>query len=211
MGSLITVRVIIPTGWWQAMKKQHGGQVVNTSRFSRNAIVYLSVVYYLMNEFKDIIKTTIALATLIGNAFIIYLLLYDPLAQLLINRNQPYNFPESNTLMHAATLIIIALLILTFFLLLLKIKKEYKLFIPAPVLTLTVVVALVVASLTAPASPNSTVGYTEGSYHYIIEIWWNKPDQQIYKRWKSVSPYDGKSDVQQLKYTLDSLSDTKGN
>jgi hypothetical protein len=163
-----------------------------------------------MKYLKDIITVIIVAGTLIVNALVVYVLLYDPFSQLLLNKNQPYHLPKPNTLIQAATLTTIGLLILSSIVLLVKVYKKKKLFIAAPLLTLLVTGALVTLSFAVPEYPGATSGYTQDGYYYKVELWWTTPNHvRTYKRWKSVSRYDGKSSSEEIKYKLDSLSITK--
>ena len=163
-----------------------------------------------MKYLRDILKVIIVLGTLVINAFLIYILLYDPLSQVLINNNQPYYRPDSNGFIQIVTLLIIGLLILTSIFLLIKIYKKQKVLLIAPLFTLLIVCALFMVSFTSSKYPSSISGYLQDGYYYKIEIWWHMPNHMtIYKRWKSVLPYDGKLGAEQLKYKLDSLSNTR--
>jgi hypothetical protein len=161
------------------------------------------------NSLRDIAKPFIILGTLIFNFFLIWILLHDPFSQLLLDKNQPYYIPEEHSLISDLTISIIALLIITSIILLVRIYKQKKIFYFAPLLTLLTIVALFIISSTTLKYPSSTSGWVENRYYYKMEIWWGRSDnKKIYKRWKSVLPYDGKSNPDELKYKLDSLSIT---
>jgi hypothetical protein len=162
-----------------------------------------------MKDLRDILKVIIVLGTLVINAVLIYVLLYDPLSQVLVDKNQPYYLPDSNGFIQIVTLLIIGLLILTSFFLLIKIYKKQKVFLIAPLFTLLIICALFMVSFISPKYPGSISGYEKDGYYYKIEIWRYMPNHMIYKRWKSVLPYDGKLSTEQLKYRLDSLSNTR--
>jgi hypothetical protein len=163
-----------------------------------------------MKDLRDTLKVIIVLGTLVINAILIYVLLYDPLSQALVDKNQPYYLPDSNGFIQIITLLIIGLLILTSIFLVLKIYKKQKVLLIAPLFTLLIICALFMVSFTSPKYPSSISGYEKDGYYYKIEIWWNMPNHMtIYKRWKSALPYDGKLSTEQLKYKLDSLSNTK--
>jgi len=163
-----------------------------------------------MKDLKDIIKVLIVLGILVVNAFVIYILLYDPFGRILIEENQPYNLPKSNTFIEAITLITIVLLFLSSIVLLIKIYKTQKIFAPAPLLTLLVIGAIRMVSLNVPKYPSSISGYFRDGYYYIEETWWNMPNRmRIHKKWKSIFPYDGKSSSDEIRYKLDSSSITK--
>ena len=162
-----------------------------------------------MKNFRDIVKNLVVLGTLLFNFFIIWILLHDPFSQILLDKNQPYYIPESHSLIFNVTQLVIALLIITSIILLVKIYKKKKIFYFAPLFTLLVIVVLFIISSTALKYPSSTSGWVKNRHYYKMEIWWNTPDhKRTYKLWKSVLPYDGKSDPDKIKYKLDSLSIT---
>ena len=163
-----------------------------------------------MKDLRDTLKVIIVLGTLLINALLIYGLLYDPLSQVLVDKNQPYYLPDSNGFIQIVTLLIIGLLILTSIFLLMKIYKKQKVLLIAPLFTLLIICAIFIVSFISPKYPSSISEYEKDRYYYKIEIWWNMPNHmRIYKRWKSALPYDGKLSAEQLKYKLDSLSNTK--
>lgn len=164
-----------------------------------------------LTDIKDSIKPVIALGTLVLNSLLVYVLLYDPLSQFLIDKNQPYNIPSSQTVT-AITFTLIALLIITSIILLIEIARKQKIFIYAPILSLTVVITIFSASYFSLSYPSSTSEYTKDGYYYKMEIWWNTADhKKTYKRWRSITLYDGHSNPDELKYKLDSLSITADN
>jgi hypothetical protein len=133
--------------------------------------------------------------------------MHDPFSLILLDKKQPFYIPEPHPLVYYITLLIIAILIITSIILLVKIYKKKKIFYFAPLFTLLVTVALFIISFTTLKYPSSTSEWTENNHYYKMEIWWGRPDHmKIYKRWKSISPYDGKSNPDKLNYELDSLS-----
>ena len=157
---------------------------------------------------KDLIKIIIAFATLGLNFILVFALLYDPLSQFLIDKNQPYKIPSS-TIITAITFTIIALVIVTSIISIFKIIKRQKIFIYSPIFSLTVLITIIAASYLSLDYPSSTTEYSKDGYYYKMEIWWNLPNnRRIYKRWRSVQPYDGKSNTDDLEYKLDSLSNS---
>lgn len=157
----------------------------------------------------DIANPVIILGTLIFNFFLIWILLYDPFSQILLDKNQPYYIPERHSLIVIITISVIALLVVTSFVLLVRIYKQKRIFYFAPLLTLLTIVALFIISSTSLKYPSSTSEWVENRYYYKMEIWWGRSDnKKIYKKWKSILPYDGKSNPNELRYRLDSLSIT---
>ena len=164
-----------------------------------------------LKDTKDSIKLVIALGTLVLNFLLVYILLYDPLSQFLIDKNQPYNIPSSRTIT-AITFSLIASLILTSIILLVEIARKQKIFIYAPILSLAVLISICLISYFSLAYPSSTSEYVKNGYYYKMEIWWNTSDhKKTYKRWRSITLYDGHSKPDKLKYKLDSLSITTDN
>ena len=158
---------------------------------------------------RQLIKLMIALGTLARNFLLVYVLLYDPLSQFLIDKDKPYNIPSSKTVT-SITFLIIALIIATSVILLFKIVKRQQIFIYSPIFSLAVLITIFSASYFSISYPSSTSQYEKDGYYYKIEIWWDTPDHnKTYKLWKSVFPYDGKTNPDELKYKLDSLSVTK--
>ncbi|MGG9961192.1 hypothetical protein [Ferruginibacter sp. SUN106] len=161
---------------------------------------------------KDLVKTLIVLGTLLINAFLIYALLYDPLSQVLLDKNQPYRIPDSNIIVNLVTYGIIGLLIITSVLLAKKVYHTQRIFYPAPLLTLAVIATIFIVMFTAEKYPSSISQYEKEGYFYKIEIWWNtRANTRTYKRWKSIHPYDGKSNTDTMRYQLDSLSKSEDN
>ena len=161
------------------------------------------------NSLLDMVKPLIALGTLLFNTFLIWILLYDPFSQILLDKNQPYYIPEEHSFIVVITISIIALLIITSLVLLIRIYKKKEIFYFAPLLTLLTIVALFIISSMSLKYPSSTSEWVENKYYYKMEIWWGRSDnKKIYKKWKSILPYDGKSNPNELKYKLDSLSIT---
>ena len=160
---------------------------------------------------KDSLKPVIALGTLVLNSLLVYILLYNPLSQFLIDKNQPYNIPSSRTVT-AITFTLITLLILTSIILLVVIARKQKIFIYAPILSLAVLISIFLASYFSLPYPSSTSEYAKDGHYYKMEIWWDTPDhKKTYKRWRSITLYDGHSNPDKLKYKLDSLSITADN
>jgi hypothetical protein len=164
------------------------------------------------NSLRDTAKPLIVLGTLFFNFFLIWILLYDPFSLVLLDKNQPYYIPEPHSLIVDITMSVIALLIITSIVLLVRGYKQKRIFYFAPLLTLLTIVAISIVSVTSLKYPSSTTEWFENRYYYKMEIWWGRSDnKKIYKRWKSVLPYNGKSNPNELKYKLDSLSITADN
>ncbi|GAB2833181.1 hypothetical protein [Ferruginibacter profundus] len=159
---------------------------------------------------KDLLKILIVLGTLLINAFLIYALLYNPLSQVMIDKNQPYRIPDSNIIVNIVTFSIIGLLIITSVQLAKKVYRTQKIFYPAPLLTVLVIATIFIVMFTAEKYPSSISQYEKDGYFYKIEIWWNtRANTSTYKRWKSIYPYDGRSDTDTMQYQLDSISKSK--
>ena len=156
---------------------------------------------------KNSIRVIIVFGTLALNVLLIYALLYgDSFRQILVDKNQPYKLAPSNYPMSIAILIIITFITLTSIVLLLRIYKKQEIFIYAPLLSLLVLAAIIIAPFFSLKYPGSTSMYLKDGHYYKIEIWWNMPNHiRTYKRWRSVGAYDGKSNADDMIYMLDSL------
>ena len=157
---------------------------------------------------KDLIKIIVVLGTLALNALLVYILLYDPFSNILVDKNQPYKTVSSN-IITTITLIIIAIIIITSFILLLRVYKRQSIFIYAPLFSVIVLVLIIVTNSFSSKFPSGIYGHSENGYYYIEETWDNMPDKKrVYKRWKSIKPINDKSNIADIKYMLDSLSIT---
>ncbi len=156
---------------------------------------------------KDFLRNATIIMTVFVNPFLIYGLLHDPLDSMMVDKNQPFNIPEPNKYVLTIILSLIGLLIVTSIISVFKLYKKQKVFLPAPILTVLIICLLVVDNKTSPPFPSSTSEYEKDGYYYKMEIWWDTPNHiNIYKRWKSLLPYNRKQNLEEMKYKLDSVS-----
>jgi len=154
---------------------------------------------------KYTIRAAIAIITLFFDAYLIYLNLFFPLAWLFVNVDQTWKIP-SNWLGNTVDFGMIALILFFDFFLFYRFRKMPKTFYLAPVFTVLFIGGLVISRATGEEAPNTTIDSTGNGYHYRTEIWFYEPNgTEKYKRWKSRDRYDGKTDVYELRYMVDSV------
>lgn len=161
-----------------------------------------------MKDLRDILKLLIVFGTLLFNALLIYYLFWTPFDALLSDETQPYSiaYPYNQIVVYAVDTVVF-LLVATSALMLWKVYKTEKLFVYAPLFSLLVLTVLVFTYYRLSKFPDSTSEYVKNGYYYKTEIWLTK-SRHTYKRWRSEKPYVDNSNVDNLRYTLDSLSDT---
>lgn len=159
-----------------------------------------------MKDQKDILKLLVIFGTLLFNALLIYYILYIPFDILLAIKSQPFTIsPPQNHVLTFIVDTVILILIATSAFMLWKVYKTEKIFIYAPLSSITVLVGLIVAYYFLPTFPDSTSEYSRHGYYYKTETWLTN-NKHIYKRWRSELPYDSTANVDNLKYVLDSSS-----
>jgi hypothetical protein len=165
---------------------------------------------------RDIFKIIVVGATLLLNGFLVWVLLYNPFSAVLLDKNQPYHDPPYSVAILLITLAVMLLLIGSSLYLVLRFFTRHKLFFYAPLFSLLVILILLIIKKNSIQYPSSISYETKNGHFYINEIWWNQPDhKRIFKRWKSVQPYNEKLDPTgkilldtSIKYTLDSISES---
>jgi hypothetical protein len=162
----------------------------------------------------DIFKIIVVGVTLLLNGFLIWGLFYNPFNQLLLDKDQPYHNPPYSPIILLTTLTVMLLLVISSIYLVIRLFTKHKLFIYAPIFSLLVILGLLIIGETSLKYPSSIYYETKNGYFYINEIWWNQPNhKRVFKRWKSIQPYNPALDPTRkiffdtsIRYTLDSIS-----
>jgi Na+-driven multidrug efflux pump len=150
-------------------------------------------------KYSDII----ILLTILINIALCYILLWNPYSLLFSDKNQPYNLPDENHFSYLIAYATIGIVVFSTIILVYYFLKRQKLFIYSPLLSLLVIVSIIIASKYGPKYPSSISTEVHDDYTYIVEIWWNQPDnKRVYKRWKS----NEQNNTNNKFYILDSIS-----
>jgi len=165
---------------------------------------------------RDFIKLMLILTTLLFNVFLIWILLYNPFTQLLLDKNQPYHDPPASTIIVVINFAVILVLVISSVYLTIVFFRRKKLFIASPIFSVVVILTLLAIRGLSLNYPSSIFYETKNGHFYINEIWWNQPNhKRTFKRWKSIRPYDQKLDPTgrilsdtSMHYTLDSFSES---
>jgi hypothetical protein len=155
---------------------------------------------------RDGFKPVFAFFIALVNLALVYVSLYDPYIEFFAKMNQPYNIPVESAYYRLIDYGIILALLISTIIVLYQLFAKQKIFYGAALFAAVVIAAIWVAE-DRQTYPNSSFQSEKEGHLYKTEIWWGRPDgKRIYKRWKSIEPYNSQMDPDLVNYSLDSLS-----